>query len=62
MLNQIYKLIFRYKMKNMGTALPHLQGPKKSQEPEEDSERSLKAEDQAAHMNTWEEEAEEERR
>ena len=46
----------------MGKAFPHYQGPKKPQRQEEESERSLEAEDQATNMNTWEEEAEEERR
>ena len=64
MLIQIYKykrLIFRYKMKNMGMAFHIFHKPKKRQRLEEESERSLEAEDQATNMNTWEEEEEEER-
>ena len=49
-------LVFRYKMKNMGMAFPHFQELKKPQWPEEESERSLEAEDEATNMNTWEEE------
>ena len=43
-------------MKNMGTEFPHFQEPKKPQWLEEESERSLEAEDQATNMNAWKEE------
>ena len=47
-------------MKNFGTAFSHFQGPKKPQRPEEESERSLEAEDEGENQEFEGEDDEEE--